>query len=154
MCLRALHTYVPYVPSYLKLLRAYVPARLRTLNYDVPMCMRALIFHDLIYAYVPIYIFRAYEPLCLKLFRAYMRSFFACLRAYNHSQNILWPTSIPRIVVFLWIIWLFKTQKQRPAYKTAYSNPILCGFAISTGACTETIIWRRIKKLSKTMDSF
>ena len=102
LTLRAFRAHVPYVPTcltYLRALRAFVPqittclracapTRLRTLNYDVPMCMRALIFHDLIYAYVPIYIFRAYEPLCLKLFRAYMRSFFACLRAYNHSQNI------------------------------------------------------------------
>ena len=33
-----------------------------------------------------------------------MPSFFTCLRAYNHSQNILRLTSIPCIAVFLWII--------------------------------------------------
>ena len=57
-------------------------------------------------AYVP------YVPSCLKLnvptcpyfSRAYVPSFFTCLRAYNHSQNILRLTSIPCIAVFLWII--------------------------------------------------
>ena len=57
---------------------------------------------------------RAYVPTCLKLnyyvptypyfSRAYAPSFFTCLRAYNHSQNILRLTSIPCIAVFLWII--------------------------------------------------
>ena len=59
-------------------LRAFVPqinTCLRTLNYYVPTSLRA---------YVP--------------------SFFTCLLAYNHSQNILRLTSIPCIVVLLWII--------------------------------------------------
>ena len=76
--LRAFRAHVPYAPTCLKLLRAYVPT-----------CP---------------HFSRAYVPSCLKLFCAYMRPFFTCLRAYNHSQNILRLTSIPRIVAFLWII--------------------------------------------------
>ena len=65
-----------------------------------------------------------------------MRSFFTWLRSYNQSQYILRLTSIPRIAVFLWIIWSFipfKILEQTPASKTEYPNPILSGFVISTG---------------------
>ena len=75
-------------------------------------------------AYVPIYIFRASVPSCLKLFPAYVRSFVMCLRAYNHSQNILRLTFIHRTF----------------ASKTAYLNPNLWGFVISSGAWAETTI--------------
>ena len=126
----------------------------------MPTCLRAYVplFFTCLRAYVRLYIlFHAYVPSCLKLFRAYVRPFLTCLRACNHSQNILRLTSIPCIAVFLWIIWPFihfKTPKQTPASKTAYLNPILWGFVISTRACTDTILWGFVKKLSKTMDSF
>ena len=146
MCLCALRA---YMPSCFKLLSAYVPTCLKLLCAYVSTYLRAN---------VRLYIFfHAYVPSCLKLFRVYVHSFSTCLHAYNHSQNILSITSIPCIAVFLWIIWSFipyKTPKQTPASKTAYLNPILWGFVISTGACTETIIWGLVKKLSKTMDSF
>ena len=65
-------------------------------------------------AYVPIYIFRAPVPSCLKLFPAYVRSFVTCLRAYNHSQNILRLTFVHRSL----------------ASKTAYLN-LTCGVLLS-----------------------
>ena len=117
-------------------------SRLLALRAYVPSCLRLL---------------DSYVSSCLKLFRVYVRSFFRCLLAYNDSQNILRLTSITCIAVFFWIIWPvvhFKTSKQTPASKTAYLNPILWDFVISTGACTETIIWGLVKKLSKTMYSF
>ena len=125
---------MPFVPTYLTCLRdlrAYVPTCLCALNYYVPTCLRALIFHLplCLRAYVPIYIFHV--PSCLKLFCAYVRSVFLCLCAYSHSQNILRLTSIPRIAVFLWNIWLFipfESLKQTSASKTAYLNPTLWGF--------------------------
>ena len=43
-------------------------------------------------------------PTCPYFSHAYVPSFFTCLRAYNHSQNILRLTSIPCIAIFLWII--------------------------------------------------
>ena len=64
---------------------SYVPICISALCYYVPTCPHFSL------AYVPIYIFRAY-----------LRSFFTCLRAYNHSQNIVRLTSVPRIPVFLW----------------------------------------------------
>ena len=91
-CRTCLCAYVPYVP--------YMPTCLLALNYYVPVPS----FFTCLCAYMPIYIFRAYVSSCLKLFCACVHSFFTCLRAYNHSQNILRLTSIPRIAVFLWII--------------------------------------------------
>ena len=179
MCLSCLHAFVPqittclrvtclklprpYVLTCLKLLRVYVPMYLKLLRAYVPMCpyfSRGSVpsFFTCLGAYVRLYIFfHAYVPSCLKLFCVYKRSFLTCLRSYNHCQNILRLTSIRCIAVFLWIIWPFipfKTPKQTPASKTAYLNPILWGFVISTGACTETIIWGLVKKLSKAIDSF
>ena len=49
-------------------LPAYVPTRSRTLNYCVATCLRVLIFQIPIYAYVPIYVFRAYVPHALNNF--------------------------------------------------------------------------------------
>ena len=135
LCLHALHAYVLmrltclyalYVPQITTCLRAYIPSFFTCLR----ACMR-------------VYIFQPYVPLCLKLFRTYVRSFFLGLCAYNYSQNIFRFTSIPCIAVFFWIIWPFipsKTLKQTPASKTAYPNPILRGFFISSTAYTETII--------------
>ena len=143
--LRALRAYAPYVPTCLRASNYYVPTCLCALNYYVLTCLRAYVpsFFTCLRAYMRIYIFHAYVPLYLKLFRTYVPSFFKCLRAYNHSQNILRFTSIPCIAVFLWIIWPFipfKTPKETPASKTAYPNPILWGFFISSTAYTETII--------------
>ena len=135
LCLHVLHAYVLmrltclyalYVPQITTCLRAYIPSFFTCLR----ACMR-------------VYIFQPYVPLCLKLFRTYVRSFFSGLCAYNYSQNIFRFTSIPCIAVFFWIIWPFipsKTLKQTPASKTAYPNPILRGFFISSTAYTETII--------------
>ena len=119
---------MPCVPTCLTCLRVSnycVPMYLHALNYYVSMCLRALIFQvpTCLRAYVPIYIFRAYMSSCLKLFRAYVRSFFMCLRVDKHSQNILRVAAIPRIAVFLWIIWPFiplKTPKQTLTSKIAY----------------------------------
>ena len=130
----SLLNYVPYVPTWLRASRAYAPY--------VPTCLRALILH------VPtcLHFSRAYVLKCLYIFfmptclRAYARSFFTCLCAYNHSQNILRLTSISYIAVFLWINWPlipFKIPKQTPAPETAYPKPILWGFVISTGVCTK-----------------
>ena len=97
------------------------------------MCLRV---------YVSIYSFHACVTLCLKLFRATCAHFSRAYVQNTHLQNILRLTSIPCISVFLWIIKPFipfKTSIQTPASKTAYPKPILWGFAISTGACTETI---------------
>ena len=135
LCLHVLHAYVLmrltclyalYVPQITTCLRAYIPS-----------------FFTCLRAYMRVYIFQPYVPLCLKLFRTYVRSFFSGLCAYNYSQNIFRFTSIPCIAVFFWIIWPFipsKTLKQTPASKTAYPNPILRGFFISSTAYTETII--------------
>ena len=85
------------------------------------------------------------SPLC----RLY---FPQCLRAYNHAENILRLTTIPRITFFLWIIWPFipfKTPKQTPASKTVYPYPILWGFVIWTSTCAETVIWGPMKTFSK-----
>ena len=125
-CQCALRAYASYVPQITTWLRAYIPS-----------------FFTCLRAYMRIHIFPAYVPLCLKLFRTYVRSFFSGLCAYNYSQNIFRFTSIPCIAVFFWIIWPFipsKTLKQTPASKTAYPNPILRGFFISSTAYTETII--------------
>ena len=80
----------------------------------------------------------------------YIHTYFCALNYFvpmcAHFSCAYVPTTthkIPRIFVFLRIIWSFipfKTPKQTPAYKTAYPNPILCGFCTSTVACTETII--------------
>ena len=145
-CLCALNYYVP------KCLRAYVTWVTTFLRANVLTCphfSRAYIFlHANIY-------FRGYLPSCLKSFHTYSYSFFTCLLA---SQNILSLISTPRIVVFLWIIWLFisfKTPKQSlMLLKLHTPNPILWSFGISTGSCTETIIRGSIRKLSKIMDSF
>ena len=128
-CLRA------YIPTCLKLLRAYVPQTTTFLRAYV------LSFFTCLRAYMRIYIFYAYVPLCLKLFRTYVCSFFTCLSTYNHSQNIMRFTSILCIAVFFWVIRPFipfKTPKQTPAFKTAYSNPVLWVFFISSTAYTET----------------
>ena len=124
-CLRALRSYLltcltclcasrAYVSSCLKLLRAFVPSCLKLLRPYVPTCL---------------YIFFMPTRLrALNYFCTCVRSFFTCLRAYNHAQNILSFTSIPCIAVFFLIIWPFipfKTPKQTPAGKTAYPNPIL-----------------------------
>ena len=64
------------------------------------------------------------SPLC----RLY---FPQCLIAYNHAENILRLTTIPRIVFFLWIVWPFipfKTPKQTPASKTVIPLSYLVGF--------------------------
>ena len=124
---------------------------LSLLNYVpfVPTCLRA-------YVYIYIYIFHAYVPSCLKLFCATALIFHVlpCLQPLTKYIEAHFYTCI---AVFLWIIWPFipfKTPKQTPASKTAYLNPITWCFVISTGACTETIIWWLVKKLSKAMDSF
>ena len=90
-----------------------MPTCLRALNYFVPT---ALIFHVL--------------P-CIQPLTKYIEAHF-----------------YTSIAVFLWIkqstirpFIPFKTPKQTPASKTAYLNPISWGFVISTGACTEIIIW-------------
>ena len=82
-CLTFLLAYVPYVPMRLTCLLVFVP--------QITTCLRA---------YVPIYIFHANTSSCLKLFCTCVHSFFTCLRAYNHAQNILSFTSIPCIAVF------------------------------------------------------
>ena len=159
-CLLALRAYGPDVPTCLKLLCAYVLTCLT--------CLWAL------RTYLP-KLLGDYMLTCLRFLRAYVPLFFTCLRAYvrlsiffhayvpswlklfrAHSENILRLTSVHCIAVSLWIIWpfiLFKNLKQTPSSKTAYLNPILWGFIISTSACTKTIIWGLVKKLSKTMDS-
>ena len=157
---------MPYVPMCLRSSNYYVLTCLYALNYYVPKCLRAyvtwvatflraLIFHAPICSCMPIYIFRGYLPSCLKSFRNYSHSFFTCLRA---SQNILRLISTPRIVALLWIIWPFiplKTPKQSlMLLKLHTPYHILWSFGISTGLCTEIIIWGPIKKLSKIMDSF
>ena len=158
-CLLALRAYGPDVPTCLKLLCAYVLTCLTclwALRTYLPTCRKLL---------------RDYMLTCLRFLRAYVPLFFTCLRAYvrlsiffhayvpswlklfrAHSENILRLTSVHCIAVSLWIIWpfiLFKNLKQTPSSKTAYLNPILWGFIISTSACTKTIIWGLVKKLSK-----
>ena len=69
----------------------------------VPTCLTCLCT---LRAYVSscLKLLRAYVPACPYFSRADVPSFFTCLRAYSHSQNILRLTSIPCIAVFLWII--------------------------------------------------
>ena len=78
--------YVPYVPMRLTCLPAFVPQINTCLRSYVPTCLRV------------------HVPTCSYFSHAYVSSFFTCLRAYNHSQNILRLNSVPCIVVFLWII--------------------------------------------------
>ena len=59
------------------------------------------------------------------LSRAYVRSIFTCLRGLNHSQNILQLSSIPHIVVFLWIIWPFIQFKTPKLLLIKLHTPIL-----------------------------
>ena len=142
----------------------YAPTCLRALNYYVPTCpyfSRVYVpsFFTCLLAYVRIYIyiFHAYVPLCLKLFRAYARSFFTCLRAYNHSQNILRFTLYLVLLLFSGLFDLsFHSKPQNKLLLLKLHTSILsCGvFVISTGACTETIIWGLVKTLYKTMDPF
>ena len=147
-CLTCLCTLRAYVPTCLKLLGAYVP----TCPYFLP-------------AYVPsfftcLYIFLM--PPCLHAINYFVSTYAHFSRAYVEiSHKIYWGSLLHLlyscIAVFLWIIWPFiplKTPKQTPVSKTVYHNPILWVFFISTGVCTERIIWGLIKSLSKTMDSF
>ena len=140
---------MPFVPTCLTCLcalRACLPSCLKLLHAYVPTCLRAYEpkFFTRLRAYMRIYIFHAYMPLCLKLFRTYVCSFPTCLCAYNHSQHIYWGSPLYLVLLgFFWIIWLFipfKTPKQTLRSRTAYPNPLLCGFVISTAAYIETII--------------
>ena len=151
----SLLNYVSFVPTCFTCLRSYVsyvPTCLCTLNYDVSTCPHFLP------GYVPTclcackYNFCAFQSLWLKLFRAYVHSFFTCLNAYNHSQNILKFTSILGIGIF-GLLFHLKTPEQTSASKAAYLNPTLWGFIIWTGACADPMIWGPSKKSSKTMDS-
>ena len=165
--LRAIRAYVPYVPylpqistylhayvpSFFTFLRAYVLTCLDISIY-LYICISIYIYISIYITYIYIYIYIYFIHICL---RAYVPSFFTCLRVYNQSQNILKLTSIPCIVAFLWNVWPFipfKTPQQSPGSKTTYLKIILWSFVLSTGACTETIIWGLMRKLSKTKDSF
>ena len=97
-CLTFLLAYVPYVPMRLTCLRVFVPQITTCLRAFLPQIVTSL------RAYVPIYIFHANTSSFHKLFCTCVRSFFTCLRAYNHAQNILSFTSIPCIAVFFLII--------------------------------------------------
>ena len=89
-CLTCLCASRAYVSSCLKLLRAFVPSCLKLLRPYVPTCL---------------YIFFMPTRLrALNYFCTCVHSFFTCLRAYNHAQNILSFTSIPCIAVFFLII--------------------------------------------------
>ena len=94
-CLTCRRGYMPYVPMRLTCLRVYVPTCLRAFILHVPTCLH---FSRRAYVLKCLYIF--FMPTCL---RTYARSFFTCLCAYNHAQNILRLTSISWIAVFLWI---------------------------------------------------
>ena len=78
----------------LRAFRAHVPTCLRASNYYVPMCLKLIrvfvpTYPNFSRAYMSTglraYIFRTYVFSCLKLFSACVRSYFKCLRAYNHS---------------------------------------------------------------------
>ena len=126
-------------------LRAFVPqitTCLREINYCVRTRLCAFIFHVLtclhfsrayvltcLYIFFYKYIFIIYIlHICLYifLFPAYVRSFFTCSRAYNHSQNILWLTSIPCIAVSLWIFDLsFHSKPQNKLLLLKLHTPSL-----------------------------
>ena len=128
----SLLNYVSFVPTCFTCLRSYVsyvPTCLCTLNYDVSTCPHFLP------GYVPTslcaykYIFCAFQSLWLKLFRAYVHSFFTCLNAYNHSQNILKFTSILGIGIF-GILFHSKPQKKHLPLKL-HTSILPCGVLLS-----------------------
>ena len=169
-CLHALSAYALYVPTCLRASNYYMTTCLKLLCAYETMCpyfSRASVpsFFTCLRAYMSVYIFL--QIYIYDIYFTYMPVyiFISCLRALIfHVLTCLQPLTKYIVAHFytlyccfsldIWPFIPFKTPKQTPASKTAYPNPILCCFAISTGACTETIIWGLIKRLSKTMDSF
>ena len=137
-CLHALSAYALYVPTCLRASNYYMTTCLKLLCAYAPMCpyfSRASVLTCL-YIFFYKYIFIIYIlHICLYifLFPAYVRSFFTCSRAYNHSQNILWLTSIPCIAVSLWIFDLsFHSKLQNKLLLLKLHTPSLsCGVLLS-----------------------
>ena len=135
MCLRAL---VPQITTCPREVNYCVPTRLCAFIFHVLTCLhfsRAYVLTCL-YIFFYKYIFIIYIlHICLYifLFPAYVRSFFTCSRAHNHSQNILWLTSIPCIAVSLWIFDLsFHSKLQNKLLLLKLHTPSLsCGVLLS-----------------------
>ena len=109
------------------------------------------------YVLTCLYIF--FKPTCVRAINYFVPTCTHFLPAYvKIFHKIYWGSLLYFVLLFLsGLCWPFiplKTPKQTPVSKAAYHNPILWGFVISTGACTERIIWGLIKRLSKTMYSF
>ena len=177
-CLTCIHAYLPYVSMRLTCLRAFVPqittcvrafvpqitTCLRTyvpyittcLRGYVPLfftCLHAFIFH------VPTCLYIFFKPTCLRAINYFVPTCAHFSRAYvKIPHKIYWGSLLYFVLLFLsGLCWPFiplKTPKETSVSKAAYYSPILWGVVISTGACTERIIWGLIKRLSKTMDSF
>ena len=142
---------MPFVPTCLTCLSAssaYVPTCLLALNYYVPTGFTLKLLHTYFpsfFAYLCanlltcLYIF--FVPLCLRVLNYFLPTCAHLSRAYvpTTTHKIYWGS-----------LFIHRTL----ASKTAYLNPNLWGFVISSGAWAETTIWGPIKKLFKTMDCF
>ena len=169
-CLHALSAYALYVPTCLRASNYYMTTCLKLLCAYETMCpyfSRASVpsFFTCLRAYMSVYIFL--QIYIYDIYFTYMPVyiFISCLRALIfHVLRSLQPLTKYIVAHFytlyccfsldIWPFIPFKTPKQTPASKTVYPKSILWCFVISTGPCTETIIWGLIKRLSKTMDSF
>ena len=140
---------------------------LRASNYYAPTCLRALIFHvstclhfSRVYVLTWVYIYFFFMPTCLCVLNYFVptRALFSHAYVPTTTHKTYWDSHL--YLVLLLFSGLFDLSfHSKPQNKLLllklHTSILSCGvFVISTGACTETIIWGLVKKLSKTMDPF
>ena len=143
----------------------YAPTCLRALNYYVPTCpyfSRVYVpsFFTCLLAYVRIYIYIFFMPTCLCVLNYFVptRALFSHAYVPTTTHKIYWGSLL--YLVLLLFSGLFDLSfHSKPQNKLLllklHTSILSCGvFVISTGACTETIIWGLVKTLYKTMDPF